>query len=516
MHFEVVFVLLFVVATAVAIATRRARLPYTVALVLTGLLLGATELITPPPLTKELLFTVLLPGLLFEAAFHLKPTDLFANKISLSALAIPGMIAVVLLTAALLGSLRMALVPGFPFSAALVFGAAVAATDPIAVVAVFRNLTVPPRLLVLVEGESLFNDGTGVVVFNLVLASVAGAHFTLAGATGEFLRVAGLGAVLGAAIGFTGAHLIRRVDEAVVEITLTVVVAYGTFVFGEQLHVSGVIATVVGGVVCGHYARSGMAPGSRLAVNAFWDYVAFALNSIVFLLIGFEVRPAALLASWKQILLAWLVVLLARTVVIFLSAAALRGTRERLPWSWAAMLSWSGLRGALSMVLVLALPAGFPFRELLVNMTFGVVLLTIVVQGLTAAPMLRLLGISLPASEPALRHRLAHGAALAARHGLAELENVRREASMSPELLVGLEQDLRQRMGAAERTQAELEGRSAPLREELLDEANRRVLLAQREALSAARREGILEAASEQQLLIALDATLIVKPREDP
>jgi CPA1 family monovalent cation:H+ antiporter len=399
MHFEVVFVLLFVVATAVAILARKLRVPYTVALVLAGLGLGLTHWIAAPALTKELLFTVLLPGLLFEAAFHLDAKELLRNKLSISALAIPGLVAVLLLTALALSLLQGAIEPGFTFANALVFGAAVSATDPIAVVAVFRNLTVPRRLAVLVEGESLFNDGTGVVVFNLVLAGFAGTRFTALGAILEFFRVAGLGALIGLAIGFAGAHLIRRLDDALVEITLTVIVAYGSFVLGEELHVSGVIATVVAGVIVGSYAEKGMAPATKLAVEAFWSYLAFAFNSIVFLLIGFEVRPRALLEDWKEILIAWTVVIATRALVVFASAALLRPTRERISARWATLLSWAGIRGALSMVLVLALPANFPFRELIVNMTFGVVFLTIVVQGMTAGPLLKLLRIREQSNE---------------------------------------------------------------------------------------------------------------------
>ena len=178
-----------------------------------------------------------------------------------------------------------------------------------------------------------------------------------------------------------------------IEITLTTIAAYGSFLAAEHFHYSGVIATVAAGMLCGNYgARVGMSPSTRIAVETFWEYVAFALNSIVFLLIGLEVNFQALLASWQAILVAYLVVTGGRALIIFGASSLLRRTRERIPWAWSVILTWGGLRGGLPMVLVLSLPRDFPHRELLVSMTFGVVILSILVHGLTMSPLLQMAG----------------------------------------------------------------------------------------------------------------------------
>ena len=236
----------------------------------------------------------------------------------------------------------------------------ISATDPIAVVAIFKNLGVPKRLAVLLEGESLLNDGTAIVFFTLSLALVTGTVVTAGGLAFDFIKIVGIGALIGTGVGLAVSQVIKQVDDPMIEITLTTIAAYGSFLAAEHFHYSGVIATVSAGMLCGNYgARVGMSPSTRIAVETFWEYVAFALNSIVFLLIGLEVHFQALLASWQAILVAYLVVTGGRALVIFGASSLLRRTRERIPWAWSVILTWGGLRGALPMVLVLSLPEGF-------------------------------------------------------------------------------------------------------------------------------------------------------------
>jgi monovalent cation:H+ antiporter, CPA1 family len=511
MHFELAFVLLFSIATAVAIAARYFNFPYTVALVVAGLTLGAVHAFEPPHLTKELLFAILLPGLIFEAAFHVEFRKFWKNKLAIHALAIPGVVAAVALTALILSPVvgGLDLVPGFGLMAALVFAAVIVSTDPIAVVGLFKALGAPKRLVVLVEGESLLNDGTAVVLFTLIVAVAQGGQFTVGGATMDFVRVAGMGGLIGCAIGFGIAQIIHRVDDAMVEITLTVIAAYGSFVLAEHFHYSGVIATVAAGMLCGNWAADvGMSPTTRVAVESFWEYLAFALNSVVFLLIGLEVEVASLLASWKPVLLAYVAVLVGRAVVVYGVSALLRLTSERVPWAWSAVLTWSGLRGAISMVLVLGLPDDFPHRELLVNMTFGVVVLSIVFQGLTMAPLLKRLGVTGVKDPYQEKYELARGRVGATHAALTALEALRRTRDIPADVLAQLEADYQKKAERAEAELSALKLQTSRFHEEEHQEAVRRMLIVEKDSLLKSYQRGVISKEAFEHLSTELDARL--------
>jgi monovalent cation:H+ antiporter, CPA1 family len=392
LHLEADFVLLFVIATAVALGARRLGLPYTVALVLAGLVLGGFHLFPAPHLTRNLLFSVLLPALIFEAAFHISFREFRENWLTIFALAIPGVLASIALVTLVLTPIidMLKLAPGFSWRDALVFGALISATDPVAVVALFRNLGAPRRLTLLLEAESLLNDGTAIVFFTLSLSVISGGDTTFGAVAGQFFYTVGAGAVVGSLIGAAVAALIGRVDDPMVEITLTTIAAYGSFITAETLNSSGVIAAVAAGMLCGNYAKTTQSlVARRVPLEAFWEWIVFALNSIVFLLIGFEVRFSSLLADWLPILTAYLIVTFGRAIVIAAGRAFAGAVGEPFPWRWTVVLTWGGLRGALPMVLALSLPDTFHYRELLISMTFGVAVLSILVQGLTMSGLLK-------------------------------------------------------------------------------------------------------------------------------
>jgi CPA1 family monovalent cation:H+ antiporter len=394
------FGLLFVVATAVAIVVRRVRLPYTVGLVSAGLLIGSLHLVNAPRLTPQFLFVLALPGLVFEAAVNLRAHDLWRNRATLALLALPGVALAIAITTALLPVALVAVRYRAPLAAgeAFMFAALISATDPVAVLALFRRLGASHRLTVLVEAESLLNDATAIAFFVAAVALTArpvpGIAVTAALA-GHFVVALVGGALIGTAIGGGAALVIARIDDPMVEVTLTIIAAYGSFGTAQQLGFSGVLATVAAGLLSGHRAvRRGMSPSTRVAVDVFWEYLAFALNSIVFLLIGLEVHFGELLALWRPVVAAFLVVLLARATTVGTVMVVVSRSRERLPWRWAPVLTWGGLRGALSMVLALGLPESMPHRSVLIGITFGVVTLSIVGQGLSMPVLVRRLGLS--------------------------------------------------------------------------------------------------------------------------
>jgi Na+:H+ antiporter len=507
---ESIFVILFSVATAVAIAVRRLRIPYTVALVLVGLGLGALRFMEPPHLTKDLLFSLLLPGLLFEAAFNLDVREFRRNTIAISALAVPGVIAAIGLTAVIVTPVlnALSLDRGFTWQYGLLFGALIAATDPIAVVGLFKSVDAPHRLTTLVEGESLLNDGTSIVLLTLLLGVVAGGARSAASLVLRFLLIVGGGVLVGVAIGMAASQITRRIDEPMIEITLTTIAAYGSFVIGEQLGYSGVIATVVSGMICGDYGRRvGMSPSTRLAVETFWDYVAFALNSIVFLLIGFEVRAELLAQYWAQIVVAYVAMLGARIGVIVGVTLLLRRTRERVPLAWSAILTWGGLRGALSMVLALALPAAMAHRDLLVTMTFGVVLASILLQGLTMPWLLERLGI-IELGSVARAYDAARSDLHIADTALHELEQIR-ELHVAPTDVIDEFRDRydKRRQAARDRIAA-LHVQQESLRAESSRRVVRRLLHLEREELMGRLRQGIVRRDTFERRIADVDARI--------
>lgn len=508
---ETIFILLFVVATAVAIAVQRLAVPYTVALVCTGIVLGLLHAFEAPHLTKTLLFSVFLPGLLFEAAFHIDFKQFWRNRLAISSLALPGVVVAIALTAMILTPVADALhfVQGFTWKHALVFGALISATDPIAVVAIFRNLGVPRRLSVLLEGESLLNDGVAIVLFTLSLALVAGTEVTTGGLIVDFIKIVGLGALIGTGIGLAVSQVIKQVDDPMIEITLTTIAAYGSFVAAEHFHFSGVIATVAAGMICGNYAaRVGMSPTTRIAVQTFWEYVAFALNSIVFLLIGLEVHYRELLASWQAILVAYLVVTGGRALIIFGVSLLLRATRERIPQAWSAVLTWGGLRGAVPMVLVLSLPKDFPHRELLLSMTFGVVILSILVHGLTISPLLRWLGIVHGQQERA-KYEFTRGKLQAAHAVLKEIDRMAHVHFTNPQVLASLSREYEQKVERDSTVLNELHLEHEQIQAEELQWARRHLLLVEKGEVLEAFHHGILGQAVHEQLLADIDTRLL-------
>ncbi len=511
MRLELVVISLFAIATAVALVARWLKLPYTAALVVAGLIIGAGKWVHAPHLSKDLLFAVFLPGLLFEAAFHLDAKQFWANKFAVCGLAVPGVIAAICVTAFILSPVvqGLRLEQGFKLIDGVVFGGIVAATDPIAVVALFKSLGVPKRLGVLVEGESLLNDGTAVVLFGVILTLASGSTVTPVSVASEFVRTCGLGVLIGAAIGYVGSQVIHWVDDPMIEITVTVVVAWGSFALAEEAHASGVLATVSAGLLCGNYgARTGMSPTTKIAVVSFWAYLAFALNSLVFLLIGFEVELWQVLAAWRTVLLAWVATTAARAVVVGVVSLLLRRSRERLPRGWATIMSWGGIRGGLSMVLVLALPLAFPHRQFLVNVVFGVVVVSILVQGSTMAPLLKRLGI---VSDRVLTasYQFARADALAAGAGLQELDVLANAQVIDTSLLQELRAEYKERLSAANARARALHVADAVLAGEERRSVRRRLVIVEKERVLRAIHEGLSTQDAAAELIASLDARLI-------
>jgi CPA1 family monovalent cation:H+ antiporter len=499
---ETLIIELLLIASLVAIAVRRLRIPYTVALVVVGLLITFQSPLEIE-LTPELILALFVPPLVFEAAFHLNIRELERNLPGVLLLAVPG----VILTTLIVGGVLM-LGKTLSLPMALVFGALIAATDPVAVVALFRSLGVPKRLSVLIEGESLFNDGTAIVIFNLMLAVVLTGRFNLVTSIASFLSISVGGAVVGLVLGWMISRLIARVDDYLIETTLTTVLAFGSYLIAEQLHFSGVLAVVAAGLVNGNIGPQGMSPTTRIVLFNFWENMAFLANSLIFLLIGLQVSIPALLAAWQPVLWAILAVLVARLVVVYGLSWVVKRVAEPIPFKWQHVLNWGGLRGAICLALALSLPATLGSeRDLLRVMAFGVVLFTLLVQSTTMRTLTRWLHI-ITRSEAQVEYEMRHARLASLRSADARLDRLHTEGLLSTHTWDRLKQFITQNAASLAVAMRELLLSDPALEAEELDTGWRELNRSQRGALLGLRRDGVISEEVFEKLTAEVDARL--------
>jgi CPA1 family monovalent cation:H+ antiporter len=500
---ETIIVVLVLVTTLVAIVARRSRLPYTVSLVLVGLFIAIRSPLTINE-TPELILSIFVPPLIFEAAFHLDLAQLRQNVVPILALAVPG----VLLTTFLVGGM-VALGAGLSLGTALVFGALIAATDPVAVISLFRALGVPRSLALTVEGESLFNDGTAIVIFRIALAAALTGAFDPVAGLFDFLRVAAGGLAVGLVVGWLVAQFISHVDDRLIVTTLTTLLAYGSYLIAEQIHVSGVLAVVVAGLLCGNVGMAEASPTTKNMIFNLWEYLAFLANSLVFLLIGLNVDLPQLWDNLGAIVVAVLAVLVSRALVIYgLSwLSGIRGKGPHIPFRWRHVLFWGGLRGAISLALALSLPVTLAHREELQAMTFGVVLFTLLGQGTTIRLLLERLGLT-ERSAHWLAREARLGKLFAAQAGLRRLEQMHREGLLPGEMWAGLRDGYRHDQSRLTEEMNELFREHAELEGEMLLQARRDALRAERGALRDALRRGLLSDPVYEDLMEDIDHRL--------
>ncbi len=405
-------VVLLLIALLVILVTRRLSVPYTLGLVVVGLVISIFIQGYSIHLTPELVLFVFLPALLFEGAWSASVRILRQNWLSVLLLAGPGVLLEVVLIAVPLHFLT-----GLDWGDAFLLSAILSPTDPVAVLGLFRQLKVDKELSTIIEGESLFNDGIAGALYEIFLSGVLIAThgqaptaqqggqgiqslMALLGGVWSFMIISGGGALIGGLCGFLISRAVRFIDDALIETTITIVAAYGVYLLADFLHTSGILAVIVAGLIIGSYGQShGMSEVTREAVDNFWSILAFVANALVFLLVGVQLNPThflslpnalPLLSTAGLVIIA---VLVARIIMVALLPQGLPpapGTRLR---SWRFVIFWSGLRGALSLALVLALPMEVPDRSTLVFSTYAVVLFTLLVQGFSLRWLLKRLAL---------------------------------------------------------------------------------------------------------------------------
>jgi len=381
-------VVILLVASIVAMASRRIKLPYSVGLVIAGVGVAYLPESVNIPLTRDLIFSIFLPPLIFEAALqlHWQP---FRRDLPLNGtLAFAGAIIAAVVVAA-----GMHIVVGWGWLGSWLFGVLIAATDPVSVIAAFKELRVERRLHGIVESESLLNDGAAAVGFSLLIAvATSGVPSTLEIAVSLLWTIAG-GVAIGLAVAFGAMLLSGRTQDHLVEITLTTVVAYGSFLLAERLHSSGVLATLAAGLLIGNRGRTAISEAGQGHVVSFWEYAAFLANSFVFILIGEQEAYTGEKLLTLTALVAIVLVLLGRILAVYPICALFARTSLAIDARYQHVLVWGGLRGALALALVLALPDTVPERHEIVVVAFAVVAFSVIVQGLTMPWLVRKLGL---------------------------------------------------------------------------------------------------------------------------
>src|SRR6266850_3099027 len=387
-RFLLLLILVGALATVLGLVSRRARLlPYPVVLAAAGIAVGLLPGGQFPRLGGNVILLAFVPGLVFEAALTLDLAELRRRMLPVSLLATVG----VAMTVLLIGAVTHLLL-GFTWASGFLLGAILAATDPIAVVTLLRRLKAPGGLAAILEGESLFNDGTGVAVFSAVLATILSGGSSFGDGTIRFLELMAGGTAIGLAVGFVGLTLLRFAEDAPLEILATLVIAYGSYLAADVVHASGIVAVVVAGIVVARYgAQLGRLHGPQLL--GFWSLLAFVLNAVLFILVGAALPAWRLVPVLGFVVVVFVIMLVTRAVPIYglLGASALRP--PPIPWSWRHLTFWAGLRGALSVALALSV-ADLPGVDSRVSViAYGVVLLSLLIQGGLVTPVTRLLRI---------------------------------------------------------------------------------------------------------------------------
>jgi CPA1 family monovalent cation:H+ antiporter len=514
-----VLIVLLLVATGVALVSRRLRIPYIAGLVLAGL--AITELLPDLHrirLDSSLIFNLFLPILLFEAALNTDISRLRSTIKPIALLAGPGILLCAGITSVLL---RLEL--GLDWIPASLVGVILSITDTALVIAVFKEVSAPHRLVTLVEGESLVNDDVALVLFSLILTVYKTGSLSPLYVVQEFLFVIIGGALVGAALGYLSIRLLGQSDDPLSSILLTVAIALGAFQVGQFLHVSGVVAVVVAGLIVGNFEHSEMTSAStQVTLFSFWEYAGFGVNTFIFLLIGLEINLSTLWYTLPAVFLAFIAYQVGRAITVYPLLALVRFFDRPIPMRWRHVLFVGNIKGSLSTALALSLPLGLPGREKLIAIVLGIVLVSLVGQGLSLPWVVRRLKVA-HRSESYHQIEELQAQLMTAKAAQDELDSLLKSGVLPKAVYEEMRAAYQVRVAASERTLRDIynqrperspESKGESLSDALgdrtkLDAIRRQLLLAEKGALTDALRRRILSEEVVQERLKTLNEKLL-------
>jgi CPA1 family monovalent cation:H+ antiporter len=479
------------IGSGVAILAKRFNAPYNVALVVVGLLLVLMDVLPRTTMDPNVVLLLFLPILVFQGALSADDVSMKRAARPILALAVPG-VAISLVATATLASWEI----GLPFAVALLLGAVLAITDTVSVLLAFRSVRVPHKLAAIMEGESLFNDGTALVLVG-VCATVVMQGYAEPSAIGRMLLVAIVaGLLLGAVGGTVGALVLRYAPDDLTAILASLVAVFATSLLTEQLHGSAVIAVVVAGVLVGHEMRMRLEPSRVLALQGFWEVAAFVINVWLFLLVGIQLSGDMLVREAWPILLAVVALHAGRAVAVYVCFGALHLSGQGVPWRWQHVMVFGNVKGALSMAAVLALPQEIVYRERLIAIVFGVTLVTLLTQALPFRRFLTWLGVAGQAESREVDESRA--TLIAARRAQLELDQLLSAGLIS-------RQEHAERRAAFQRDIIKAERTLRTATTSHADIVLPAVLIAQKAAILDAARRGLITEQTAGERVAALD-----------
>jgi CPA1 family monovalent cation:H+ antiporter len=484
------------IGSGIAIVAKRGNAPYNVALVVVGLLLVLMDVLPRTTMDPNVVLLLFLPILVFQGALSADAVSMKRAARPILALAVPG-VAISLVATATLAAWEI----GLPFAVALLLGAVLAITDTVSVLLAFRSVRVPHKLAAIMEGESLFNDGTALVLVS-VCATVVMQGYADPSAIARMLLIAIVaGLLLGAVGGTVGAFVLRYAPDDLTAILASLVAVFATSLLTEHLHGSAVIAVVVAGVLVGHEMRTHLEASRVLALQGFWEVAAFVINVWLFLLVGIQLSGEMLVREAWPIFLAVVALHAGRAVAVYLCFGALHLSGQGVPWQWQHVMVFGNVKGALSMAAVLALPQGIAYRDRLIAIVFGVTLVTLLTQALPFRRFLTWLGVAGATALPEVDNSRA--VLIGARRAQLELDQLLASGLISrrehAEQRAAFQRDIIE----AERTL-----RAAGLRshDEVVLPA---VLMAQKAAILDAARRGLITERTAGERVAAFDEKLL-------